>query len=345
MIRLVIDTDPGQGCPGADIDDALAIGMALRSPEVAVEAITVVTGNVPVDVGVQNTLELLDVAQAPEIAVHRGATRPLVQDPSGWRARLDQRRDDERAQQLWADLARPGSDRRVDPTPAAQALVELADAHPGELTVLAIGPLTNVATAMILDPEWPTKISRLVIMNGAFDLPNVTQELNSAYDPEATHLVYTCAAPLTIVPLDVTSRTFMHLEDVDRLAAAPGPLAPYLAAMVRPWVTWYAERFGRPGCALHDPLAFATLVDPAVISRRSACVDIELHGTLTRGRTVAWDPANPELLSAGLRLPDVRTADIASDVDNDRFMPLLLERLTSEVPRLIGGGTQPAAGA
>jgi inosine-uridine nucleoside N-ribohydrolase len=327
-MRLVIDTDPGQGVAGADIDDAVALGMALRSPEVTLEAITVVAGNVPVDRGVRNALELLEAAQAPEIPVHRGASRPLLQDPSAWRARLDRRSDDARAQELWAGIPAPEPSRRPDPTPAAQALVELADAHPGELTVLAIGPLTNIGTAIILDPDWPAKIDRLVIMNGAFDLPNVMQELNSAYDPEATALVYGCAAPLTIVPLDVTTRTFMHRHDVDRLAAASDPLGPYLASRVQPWVTWYAERFGRDGCALHDPLAFATLVDPDVITRRRACVGIELHGTLTRGRTVAWDPDNDELLSAGLRLPPVRPVDIASDVDNDRFMPLLLDRLT-----------------
>ena len=178
----------------------------------------------------------------------------------------------------------------MDPTPAAQALVELADRYPGELTVLAIGPLTNLATAIVLDPEWPTKIDRLVLMNGAFDVPNVLQELNSAYDPEATHLVYNCAAPLTIVPLDVTSWTSMRIGDVDRLAAATDPLARYLAAMVRPWVTWYSDRFLRDGCALHDPLAFATLVDPAVIALRRACVGVELQGALTRGRTISWDP-------------------------------------------------------
>jgi inosine-uridine nucleoside N-ribohydrolase len=118
------------------------------------------------------------------------------------------------------------------------------------------------------------------------------------------------------------------VADVDRLAAARDPIARYLATMVRPWVRWYGERFGRDGCALHDPLALATLIDPEVIDRRQACVDIELHGPLTRGRTIAWDPDNDELLSAGIRLPPVRPAEIASDVDNDRFMFLLLERLT-----------------
>jgi inosine-uridine nucleoside N-ribohydrolase len=141
--------------------------------------------------------------------------------------------------------------------------------------------------------------------------------------------VFTSRAPLLVVPLDVTMRTFMRLDDVDLLDAADTPLAIYLGRTVRPWVAWLGKRFGRNGCALHDPLALATLIDPGIVSTRVACVDIELQGTLTRGRTVAWDPGDDEMLQSGLQLPDVRPVTIAADVDNDLFMPLLLDRLTS----------------
>jgi inosine-uridine nucleoside N-ribohydrolase len=120
----------------------------------------------------------------------------------------------------------------------------------------------------------------------------------------------------------------MRLADVDRLDRAGTPLATYLGTTVRPWVTWLGERLGRDGCPLHDPLALATLLDPDVVSTRSACVDIELTGRLTRGRTLAWDPAEEELMVAGLPLPDVRPVTIADRVHNDRFLPLLLDRLT-----------------
>ncbi|WP_051736339.1 nucleoside hydrolase [Amycolatopsis rifamycinica] len=151
-------------------------------------------------------------------------------------------------------------------------------------------------------------------------------ELNAAYDPEATRVVLAGGAPLLIVPLDVTTRTSLRPADVDRLEAAGTPLATYLGQIVRPWITWLAERFGADGCALHDPLALATLLDPGVITTRSASVDVELHGKLTRGRTVAWDP---RLLRGDLRLPDRPPVLIADDVDNDRFMPLLLDRLVA----------------
>ena len=121
-MRLVLDTDPGNGVPGADIDDGLAIGLALTSPEVQLEAITVVAGNVPVDRGVACALEILEAAQVDAVPVHRGADRPLVEDPAAWRALLDDdRRDDERARRLWAGIGPRRLHTRAHPTPAAYA--------------------------------------------------------------------------------------------------------------------------------------------------------------------------------------------------------------------------------
>src|SRR3954454_1616471 len=138
----------------------------------------------------------------------------------------------------------------------------------------------------------------------------------------------TSTAPLLLDPLDVTLQTFMRLDDGDRLDRAGTPLPDYLGDTVRPWVTWLAERFGRDGCPLHDPLALATLLDPSLVGTRRACAGIELRGSLTRGRPVAWDPSDDELLAAGLALPRVRPVDIADSVDNERFVDLLVDRLT-----------------
>jgi inosine-uridine nucleoside N-ribohydrolase len=326
-VRLVIDTDPGNGRAGSDVDDALAIALALRSPEVDLLALTVVAGNVTVDHGVQAALQLLEAGGAGHVPVHRGADRPLLQDPRPWRALLDTRRDDRGAQRLWADCPSSGTTLTADPLPAAHALVELVDRYPGEITVLAIGPLTNVATAMLLDPEWAEKVGRIAWMGGAFELPDVLQELNAAYDPEATHIVLTSAAPLLVVPLDVTLQTSLHLDGVHRLAAAGTPLTDYLAGAVLPWVTWLAERFGRDGCPLHDPLALAALLDPDVVRLRTRAADVELSGRVTRGRTVAWDATNDELLQVVVPRHEARPVEIAWGVDNSRFLPLLLDRL------------------
>lgn len=327
-MRLVIDTDPGNGIAGSDVDDGLAIALALASPDVELLALTVVAGNVPVDRGVQGALEILEAAGAGHVPVHRGADRPLLQDPRPWRALLDTRRTDPRAQRYWEGLSVPGTTLTADPRPAAQVLVELVDRYPGEVTVLAIGPLTNVATAILLDPAWPEKVARVVWMGGAFETPDLLQELNAAYDPEATHLVLTSAAPMLVVPLDVTLQTHLHLDEVQRLEDLGTPLGSYLATTVRPWVTWLADRFGRDGCPLHDPLALAALLDPEVVGTRRRSADIELTGQLTRGRTVAWDGTNDELLQVVVPLHEARPVDIAETVDNERFMSLLLGRLT-----------------
>ncbi|MFP3712403.1 nucleoside hydrolase [Puerhibacterium sp. TATVAM-FAB25] len=325
-MRVVIDTDPGTGVAGADVDDGLAIGLALRSPELEVEAVTVVAGNVPVERGVAGTLEILDAAGRSDVPVHRGAGRPLVQDPAAWRAHLDGRRDDDAVRRLWHGIGPVGSALRARPTTAARALVELVDAAPGELTVVALGPLTNLAQAMLLDPAWAEKVAGLVVMGGAFDVPGVLREQNAAYDPEATHVVLSSAAPLRIVPLDVTLRTLMTPADVDRLDRAADDLARYLARTVRPWVAWSAERSGRGGCPLHDPLTVATLLDPGLVTTRTAAVGIELRGSLTRGRTVAWDPSD-DVPRADLALPEVHPATVATGVDGDRLVALLLDRL------------------
>ena len=327
-MRLILDTDPGNGVPGADIDDGLAIGLALASPEVQLEAITVVAGNVPVDRGVACALEILEAAGVDDVPVHRGADRPLLQDPSGWRALLDDdRRDDERAQRLWKDVRARDLHTEAHPTPAAQALVEAVDAAPGEITLLAVGPLTNVATALLLDPDFDLKLERLVVMGGAFDHPNTLQELNFAYDPEATHKVLTSRVPMLVVPLDVTMQTYLTLSQVETIAQGGTPLASYLAETTRPWVQFQAERFERDGCPLHDPLALAALLDPEVISTRTAYADVELCGTLTRGRSVAWWPERGGVFTTH-DLPDIRPVEIADGVDNERFLPLLLDRLT-----------------
>jgi pyrimidine-specific ribonucleoside hydrolase len=119
----------------------------------------------------------------------------------------------------------------------------------------------------------------------------------------------------------------MRLDQVAVLESAASPLAQYLGRTIRPWVTWLAARFGRDGCPLHDPLAMAALLDPSVVELRARAADIELAGRLTRGRTVAWDAMNDELMQVVVPLPTERPVEIAHSVDNDRFMPLLLERL------------------
>lgn len=325
-MRVVIDCDPGNGVAGSDIDDGLAIALALTSPELDLEAITVVGGNTPVETGVRSALGLLEAASA-DTPVFAGAARPLVEDPRPWRAELDGRAQLPTTQRLWREVEIHPSAREPERAGAAQALVEAVASAPGEVTVVAVGPLTNVAHAILLDPAFARAVSRIVIMGGGFGVPDVLQELNFGYDPEAAHLVLTSGAPVTLVPLDVTLQTFFRLADVEQLDAADNDLARYLGKTVRPWVQWLAETINRDGCPLHDPLAVATLLDDSIVTTRDVCVDVELHGTLTRSRPVTWDPQARLSPSFGLRLPDVRPIRLVTGVDNDAFVRLLLARL------------------
>lgn len=173
-------------------------------------------------------------------------------------------------------------------------------------------------------------VRRIVWTGGAFDVPHMQQELNAPYDPEATHVVLGSAAPLVVVPLDVT------LSNAMRCGTTPWTgwrrLGPRFPAT---WPGW--SGLGSPGlpdasaataARCHDPLALAVLLDPGVVTTRAASADIELRGLLTRGRTVAPDAEDGELLQVVVPLPRARLVEVAREVDNDRLVALLLDRLS-----------------
>ncbi|MEU6714355.1 nucleoside hydrolase [Nonomuraea sp. NPDC046802] len=324
-MRMIIDCDPGNSIPASDIDDGLALGLALAAPGVTLEAVTVVAGNTPRDVGVAVARDLLARAGAHDVPIFPGAAAPLVEDPAPWRADLDGRRDTEAARALWRDVV-PSSP--VDGTGEPSAAVEIVRrvaASPGEIHLVAVGPLTNVAHALQLRPQLAAELASLTIMGGGFAVPDLLQELNFGYDPEAAHLVLTSGAPITLVPYDVTRLTTLTLGDIEPLAGV-GPLADYLAETTRPWIRWVSEARGLPGCHLHDPLAVAALLDPGLVTKRRTRAAVELHGTLTRGRPIAW---TRPLRATGLRIPDVEPIDVVDSVDNDRLVAFLVDTLVS----------------
>ncbi len=324
-MRVILDTDPGNGYPAADTDDGLALGLILESPELQLEAVTIVGGNMPVELGQRSALHMLELAGSG-IPVHPGSVRPILEDAAAWRRELDGRRRTELAVELWNGIEEPRPRRRAAAEPAVQALVRLANAYPGELTIIAVGPLTNVAGAILLDPELPRKLDRIVIMGGSFGVWHSLQEMNFCYDPEAARIVVTSGARITLVPLDTTLKTFLTLSQNERLKHADRPLARYLGTTGEPWIRWVAGRDDRRGCALHDPLAVAALLLPPLVTVERVRVDVELAGQLTRGRPVSWHPDKARL-SQGLRLHTFEPIEVAVDVDNDAFVEFLLDRL------------------
>ncbi|MFF2052616.1 nucleoside hydrolase [Leifsonia sp. NPDC058194] len=321
--RLIIDCDPGNGMPAADVDDGLALALAVaRADRLSLEAITVVSGNTHRDVGfavARDFVERLGI----DVPVYAGAERALVEPPAPWRDRQDANEHRPDVVEAWRGVARP----RPAPTGVPDAvvrIVELLRSAPGEITIVAIGPLTNVAMALALEPRLPELVRDLVIMGGAFDVPGFLQELNFGIDPEAAHLVLASGAPITLVPLDTTSQTLFTHSDLDRLVDSGGAVAEYVVETTRPWIDYAAAWRKIDGCLLHDPLTVALLLDPGIAEYEERIVDVELLGSLTRGRAVWWTEENLRL-HVGLRVPSGRRpVRVATRVDNALLVELLV---------------------
>lgn len=278
MKPLLIDTDPG-------IDDAVAIQFAIGSGHFDVRAITTVSGNLPADVCARNALKILDMAGRPDIPVAQGPLKPLVRpyprDPFS------------HGDDGLAELGVPESRRSVDPRFAADLILETAHAVGGELTILAIGPLTNIALALIKDPSLPRLVKEIICIGGAFGFhtagatratgDNPVSEWNVYVDPEAAKLVFEAGFNLTAVGLDVATHPDVQLSAERRAKLDPERAgAKFLLG-----VTDFVERRGFGSyCGLIDSLAVAAAIDPSVIETEEVAVGIETASPLTLGQTV-----------------------------------------------------------
>lgn len=316
MRRIILDTDLAMGAPGADIDDGFALALAVADPDLAVELVTTVSGNTDVDVATRLTMELLERLGCPDTPVARGASTSLVRH---WT----------RAPRDREPYYPPGTDPSGrEPGHAALKIVELVMAEPGQLTVVAIGPLTNVAIALAIEPRVAESVDEIVVMGGAYlghtNVAAMPGEFNFWADAEAAAAVLGSGAPLRLVGLDVTRRVRLTRELAAALARAGGAFATLAAACTQDWISHLETTVPgdeRGSCALHDPLAVAVVARPDLIEWRSAAVSVETGSPLTRGLCVADllktdDPPRPN-------------CQIAVEVDVDAFMALFLERIAS----------------
>ncbi len=308
------------------IDDAMTLAWLAASPSVELVGVGSVSGNCAAAVGARNTLDLLALLGLPDVPVHLGAHDALDHAFDGGAPHVH---GADGVGGVSGTLL-PRAAAEPSGTSAAQALVEAARAHDGALRVLAIGPLTNLALALELEPELPGLVRDLTIMGGAAMAPgNVTAlaEANIHNDPVAAARVFAAGFDLTTVGLDVTMH--QRLEEPDRLAllAAGTPVTTALAGMLEFYFAFYAERFGRPCAVLHDPLAAAVAtgdVTAATAPRVSVVVD-DTHGP-GRGQTIA------DLRGMYHGYPESRAdrfpggARVVMEVPED-FGALLLERL------------------
>jgi purine nucleosidase len=311
LTRIILDTDLAMGAPGSDIDDGFALALAVADPDLSLELVTTVGGNSDVDTSTRLTTDLLRVLGRPDVPVVRGAARPL--NPALWRG-------------AGADsaAAEDGGMRY-----AAAGIVRRVMAEPGELTLVAIGPLTNVALALMLEPRVASAVREIVVMGGVYlEQTNVARmpgEYNFWCDPDAAQIVLESGANLRLVGLDVTRKVRLDRQDCARLAEG-GEFGRLAADCTEGWISFQErvkprEQRERGSCALHDPLAVAVVRRPDLATWQDARVAVETAGRVTRGVAVAdllmWED------------PPAPNCRIATEVDADAFRDLFLERMAA----------------
>lgn len=305
--QIIIDTDPGQ-------DDAVAILLALASPELDVLGVTAVAGNVPLSLTEANARKICELAGRPDTPVFAGADAPL-------------RRPLVTAEHVHGKTGLDGADLPEPTMPLQDAhavdfIVETVRAAPaGSITLCPLGPLTNIAAALTKAPDIAPKVKEIVLMGGGyFEQGNVTPaaEFNIYVDPEAAALVLAAGAPVVMIPLDCTHQALTTRARVDAFRALGSPVGEAVAGLTDFFERFDKAKYGSDGAPLHDPCVIAYLLRPALFAGRRVNVEVELESPLTLGATVVdwWGvtdrPAN---------------ATFIRDVDADGFFALLTERL------------------
>lgn len=324
--RIIIDTDPG-------VDDALAILLALRSPELKVEAITPVAGNVTLDYTLPNALRLVEIAGRTDVPVAAGASHPLLRNLIT-------------ASYVHGNNGLAGVDfpaPKIKPVAetASEIIRRIVRSNPGEITIVAVGPLTNVATALRADSDLARMVRSIVIMGGSLSGGNVTPaaEFNLYADPEAARIVFDAGVPLTMVGLDVTRKVLFTPEHLKVLEAGKTP-SSQAAARIMGATIEHLNRGAHPMLeAMHDPLTVAYLIDPEILTLKDYYVEVETQGEFTAGETVGYSYAparRSESFSTASPAPPPASeesfrpnAKVAVGVDPERFFRLLLGRLTT----------------
>lgn len=308
-VPIIIDADVG-------VDDALALILAIRSPELDLRAITTVSGNVHVDKTSVNALKVLEALGVSGILVAKGMERPLHRD-------LEVAEDIHGKDGL-GDSKLPPPKLQLDSRHAVDFLLEETAANPKQITLVATGPLTNIATALTRQPLFAENVQELVIMGGAYGVTpyghgNATPaaEYNMYVDPEAASIVFKSGIPLTAVGLDVTTdpKATLTKELYQEIERSESAQARFVSLTTKKLMT----KFGF--IHLHDPMAIAVVADRTLVTTKKYHVEVETSSDLTRGQTVT---DRRESLPEPKRLPNV---NVCTSVDGERFLKMFMERV------------------
>lgn len=318
--KIIFDTDPGS-------DDAMALMLALNSPELDVRAITVVPGNVTAEQGLENALRMVSLANRCDIPVAGGAKHPLFQKlitAEFWHGKNG-----------LANVELPPSKCKVDSRYGPDLIIELVHASPHQITLVPVGPLTNIALAVLKDPAIVPLVKEVVLMGGSITGGNVNAaaEANIYNDPEAAQIVFQAGWPVTMVGLDVGDKTLLSQKHLDELGRTHGPVNDFIHA-VAAYLIDLSAKFGSTGTPMYDPLAVGVAIDSTLVKAPEMHVDVETRGDFTRGETVANRRGYVErnvlhgdryvIEGADKVAPNAR---VCVEVEADRFLTMFVSRI------------------
>ena len=299
--KVILDCDPGH-------DDAMAILLAGAAPELELLALTTVAGNQTLPKTTLNARRVASAAGLRDVPIAAGCDRPLV-----------------RPQRIAANIhGESGLDGPtfagepaipLDPRHAVDLIIELLLGSDGDIVLIPVGPLTNIATAMRREPRIVEAIGHISLMGGAWGLGNQTPsaEFNILVDPEAARIVFESGAPITLCPLELTHQAKATPDIIERFAGIGSPLGDLSVELLRFFASTYRARHGFDGPPLHDPTAVARVIDPTIVETKPVHVDIETHAEFSYGRTVIdlYDVAGlPHNAEVGVRLDAARYWDL-----------------------------------
>jgi purine nucleosidase len=317
--KIILDTDfvvPPQ-------DDAMALILALKSPELKILGVTTVAGNDSMERATSDALRVLEIAGRTDIPVYKGANMPMRHEKTDWSS------SPKVHGRWWSDEPPPPppggfAKTRASSGTAMDFIIRTVNANPGQVVIAAIGPLTNVAMALRYEPGLAGKIKRLVIMGGAIaSLPdgagNITPnaEFNIWVDPEAARLVFRSGVPITLTPLNVTRKTRFSKEWYDKIVAVDTPLTALIKERMGPAF----ERDPTRGGQMYDQLTIGALIDPTLVKTVDLYVDVDDHEGPSYGVTVG----GPKIWEG---VEGAKQITVQDDIDFDRFIQMYVDRVT-----------------
>lgn len=312
--KIIIDTDPG-------VDDAMAIFVALQSPEVEVIGLTTIYGNVYTTLATRNALHLLEIAGRTDIPVAEGSHVTITKGTKLRIADFVHGTDGLGNQNFPPPKGKPIEKSAID------FLTEQVSLYPGEVTVVALGPLTNIALAIQADPDFVKNVRQIVILGGAFSVNgnvNPAAEANIFGDPDAADIVFTSGADILAIGINVTHQVVLTDADRDKLAESNGKFAQYISKILDVYFSYHHESYSTNGVYLHDPATILAAINPSLITYVEGVVRVQTVG-ITRGLTVFYN--KQKRFAEVTEWSDKPTVKIAVTVDASTVVKMMMDRL------------------